>query len=202
MAYIDEPNVIREGGGRKKFILAGIGVVLFLLLVFSAFMEPWYREFQRHRTPEGPHGGDLYTITLENRRVGMELARLEPENRLMVFLRPAADDPEWNPADYRIGFRVGHMTEPHFLEWNEDGTILATGEDLLDFDPLDPRPAPFSSVRRFYGPSEFSFPPAGDFHLELEIHRGGEVVWEGKRWSYGPEAHDHDGHGHGHGHSH
>ncbi len=199
MAYLDEPNVISGKRGRMKYVFIGLGILLFLLLVFSAVLEPWFRDFQRHRTPSGPHGGDLYSITVENRRMAMEIARPEPDNHLVIFLSPAEEDPDWNPADYRLSFEIRGMPEPRFLDWNEEGMILASGEELLEYDPLDPRPPPFPRIREFYGPSEASFHPSGEFRMTIRIHRGDEVVWEGERWSY---ADPHAGHGHGHGHAH
>lgn len=191
MAYADEPNVISEKRGRKKYVVIGLGTLLFLLIVFSAVIEPWYRDFQRRQTPSGPHGGDLYFITLENRRVSMELVRLPPANLLTIFLRPARHYPDWNPANYRISYRAGIMEEPEFLDWHEGERLLIPPQALTDFDPLDPAAQRYPRVENFFGPSSLTFPSARDFSVELRIYRGDEVVWEGRRWSYGPAAHRH-----------
>lgn len=191
MAYVDEPNVISEKRGRKKYVFIGLGMLVFLLIIFSSVLEPWFREFKRRQTPSGPEGGDLYFITLEDRRVSMELARIPPTNLLTVFLRPARNYPDWNPADYRISFRAGDMQDPAMLDWHERERILIPPQAWPDYDPLDLTGPEYPRVEDFYGPSSLTFPPSMDFLVDLRIYRGDEVVWEGQRWSYGRAGHRH-----------
>ncbi len=191
MAYADEPNVVTEKRVRRKYIYIALGMVLFLLIVFSAVLEPWFREFQRRQTPSGPQGGDLYFITLEDRRVSLELARLPPTNWLTVFMRPARHYPDWDPADYRMSYFIEGMREPDFLEWHEGEFRLIPPDVLAELDPMDLAETRFPVIENFYGPSSFSLPPSIDYRLQLRIHRDDGVAWEGSRMSYGPAAHRH-----------
>ncbi len=191
MAYADEPNVISERGGKKRYLFVALGVAAFLLIVFSSVLEPWFREFQRRQTPSGPHGGDLYFITLEDQRVSLELARIAPANWLTIFMRPARPYPGWDPANYRISYFISGMREPDFLEWHEGDMALFPPDAPPEFDPLDPDVGRVPRIEGFYGPSSFTFPAAVDYRLQIRIYRGDELVWEGERWSYGPTAHRH-----------
>ncbi len=191
MAYADEPNVISEKGGRKRYIFVVLGVGVFLLVVFSSVLEPWFRDFQRRQTPSGPQGGDLYFITVEDRRFSLELARIAPANYLTVFMRPAHHYADWDPADYRISYFTGGMAEPDFLEWHEQERMLFPPDQVPEFDPLDLGEASVPRIEEFYGPSTFTFHPSGDYRMQIRIYRGDEVVWEGERWSYGPAGHGH-----------
>ena len=191
MAYTDEPNVISEKRGKKRYIFIALGVGAFLLIVFSSVLEPWFREFQRRQTPSGPHGGDLYFITVEDRRFSLELARIAPADYLTVFMRPARHYADWDPAEYRISYFIEGMREPDFLEWQEEERMLFPPNQAPEFDPLDPAEASVPRIKEFYGPSTFTFHSQADHRLQIRIYRDGDVVWEGERWSYGPAAHRH-----------
>ncbi len=191
MAYADEPNVVRGKSGAKKFIFLGLGVFVFLLVIFSAAFWPWYHDFRRHHTPTGTHGGSVHMISIENNRFSMELARPEPIHSLVVFLDPVQEDLEWNPGEFRMSFQVAGMPEPEFLDWNEEGMLLADLEQLAEYDPLSPTAPPIPRIAEFYGPSDSFFHPSGDSRMDLTIYRGDEVVWRGSRWSYGTAGHHH-----------
>lgn len=169
MSYSDEPQMISENRrSPKRWVLIGLVGVLLATLAMVA-LYPRYFEYRRRHADVGPHGGTLYSVSLEGEKFSLELARTEEMDvRLQVYLTPKTEGEAWLPEDYIV--RERHVADEE-VEW-----------ELLAWSPeLD-----------LFGPSEMQYHPGGDYRFELEILRDGERVWKGHRWSYRPSQ----GHAH------
>lgn len=167
MSYSDEPNVISEQKRSRKPYFLIAGVVLFIGLLASVAFFPRIFDFQRRNTPVGPNGGSLYFISFEGARYSMELARSPAlDYHLAVVIQPASDRTSWNPEEYHVRFRVDEDEPFEVLEWHPE--------------------------EKFFGMSEERYHPMWEARLEIELKRGEETVWSGRRWSFRV------GGGHGH----
>lgn len=167
MSYSDEPNVITERTrSRKPFVLVG-GLLLFIGLLASVALFPRIVEFKRRHTPFGPHGGSFYEISFQGGDYSMELARSEAYDfRTAIYIEPLDEQSDWEPAEYSVRLRLDGQEEFEVLAWD--------------------------SVEEYFGLSEHRIHPRSDMLMELELKRGEEVVWSGRRWSFREAG----GHGH------
>lgn len=163
MSYSDEPNVVTEGArSRKVYFLIGAGFLLFFALLASVALYPKIHEYRREHTPDGPHGGSLYSIKLEGEPFALELARPEAfDYHLSVFLEPENADANWQPEEYSVVFGVDEA-EPETLEWDPE--------------------------REAFGPSAARFHPMADYQFDLKVKHGEETVWSDRLWSFRIEA--------------
>lgn len=159
MSYSDEPNVISERSRSKKIYFLIGGLLLFMALLASVAFFPRFIEFQRRNTEVGPYDGSLYFINFEGERYSIEFARSETlDFHLGVVIQPTREGADWEPEEYHVLIRPDELEETERLEWDPD--------------------------KGFFGPTELRFDPRGDVRFEVELRRGDESVWSGRKWSF------------------
>lgn len=158
-SFSDEPNLIPEGKRSKKRYFWIAGLLFFIALLLSVAFFPKFIEFQRRRTPIGPHLGSVYKISFEKRKFGIELARsAEFDYRPAIYIIPLEEGVEWQPEEYEMRLRFEGLDNFETLEW----------------DP----------VEEYFGLSEHQIHPSVDLRMEMELIHGDKTVWSGKRWSF------------------